>query len=117
LVVTDLIAGKRTLASNTVEELLQMADEFDAMAARAATPDARQALERVATRFRIFAAARPAHGPDRPLTPGAPAPAAGIYELRNVHGTQAGDIVQVARGELLPRAPSAFTWHLTRQVH
>jgi hypothetical protein len=33
-----------------------MAGEFDAMASRAATPDAKQALARLAARLRVFAA-------------------------------------------------------------
>jgi hypothetical protein len=90
--VKDLSLERKSFLENTIEELLQMSDEFDAMAARAATRDAEQALRRLATRFRIFAASRAASHPSRTLAaPGKPAPRAGIYELRNVFGTQSGE--------------------------
>jgi hypothetical protein len=89
--VTDLSLERKSLGVNTIEELLQISDEFDAMAARAATRDAEQALRRLATRFRIFAASRAASHPSRTLAaPGEPAPPAGRYELRNVLGTHSG---------------------------
>jgi hypothetical protein len=88
-----------------------MADEFDAMAVRAATLDAKQALERLAARCRVYAAERAVRRRNAPVKPGAPAPTTGTYELRNVHGTRAGGAIQVRRGALLPRAAQEFTWH------
>jgi plasmid stabilization system protein ParE len=44
------------LEANSVEADLRLADQFDALAAAARTASAKQALERLATRFRIFAA-------------------------------------------------------------
>ena len=113
--MANLTSERKSLTENTVEELLQMADEFDAMAARASTQDAKHALERLAARFRIYAAERARRQRNGPLAPGAPAPATGTYELRNVFGTQAGNSVQVRKGELLPRAAREFTWHREEQ--
>jgi hypothetical protein len=93
-----------------------MADEFDAMAGRAATLDARHALERLAARCRVYAAQRAARRRNAPVKPGAPAPTAGTYELRNVHGTRAGGTIQVRGGEILPRAAQEFTWHQTESA-
>ena len=108
--MTDSFLERKSLRENTIEELLQMSDELDAMATRAATRDAEQALRRLATRFRIFAASRAASHPSRTLAaPGKPAPRAGIYELRNVFGTQSTDKVGARKGDLLPRAPHEFT--------
>jgi len=109
--LANLTPERKSLAESTVEELLQIADEFDAMAARASTQDARHALERLGARFRIFAAGRAARRRNEPVAPGAPAPTAGTYELRNIFGTRAGDSVQVRKGELMPRAARAFSWH------
>ena len=50
--------SRKPLRERPVEELLQMAVEFDVMAATAVTQDSKQALERLATRFRTFAAMR-----------------------------------------------------------
>ncbi len=44
--------------------------------------------------------------------PGARAPAAGIYEQRNVLGAATGVRVTVTQGEALPAAPRGFTWIL-----
>jgi hypothetical protein len=112
--VTGLPFDRNPLGEGSVEELLQMAGEFDTMAARASTQSAKQALEKLAARFRIFAAGRAAHRRNEPVKPGAPAPTEGIYELRNVFGTQAGDTIQARTGELLPRAAREFTWHFTQ---
>ena len=109
--MANLTSERKSLAENTVEELLQMADEFDAMAARASTQDARHALARLGARFRIFAAGRASRQRNGSVAPGAPAPTTGTYELRNVFGTRAGSGVQVLKGELLPRAARAFSWH------
>ncbi len=93
--MADLSSERKSLIENTVEELLQMADEFDAMAATASTQDARQALRRLAARFRIFAAGRVAsrRGPS-PVTQGKPSSRNGTYQLRNVFGIRADDEVQ-----------------------
>jgi hypothetical protein len=58
MILAGLSFERKSLVENTVAELLQMADEFDAMAARATTDAARQALHRLAARFRIFASSR-----------------------------------------------------------
>jgi len=53
----DLISvSRKPLRERPVEELLAV--EFDVMAATAVTQDSKQALERLATRFRTFAAMR-----------------------------------------------------------
>ena len=70
--LANLADERKSLAENTVEELLQMADEFDAMAARASTQDAKQALERLGARFRIFAAGRASNRRNGSVLPGAP---------------------------------------------
>lgn len=119
--MADLTRERKSLVENTVEELLGIADEFDTLAASAATPDAKEALDKLATRFRIFAAGRASRRTvsrrsDEPVTPGSPAPSAGIYELRNVFGTRAGEVAQVRRAELLPRAPRGFTWQLVHEA-
>ena len=112
--MANLTFERRSLAENTVEELLQMADEFDAMATRASTQDARRALERLGARFRIFAAGRAAlQRGETPVRPGEPAPDDGVYELRNIFGRRAGTVVQGRKGQLLPRAASGLRWHLT----
>jgi hypothetical protein len=54
--MTDLTSGRKTLAEHAVQQILQTAVEFDAMAARAATQDGKQALERMASRLRVYAA-------------------------------------------------------------
>jgi hypothetical protein len=36
----------------------------------------------------------------------------GVYELRNVLGSPAGERAIVARGDPLPAAPRGFTWRL-----
>ena len=113
--MANFAANGASLDEKTVEELLRMADEFSTMADIAVTPSGKQALERLATRFRIFAA-RSATARQRNaelVRPGAPAPSAGLYELRNVFGTWVGDVARMQQGELLPRAPHEFTWHLT----
>ena len=108
--MTRLPSDRKPLGDRSVEELLHMAEEISAMAAAAVT-----SLERLATRFRVFAASRAnAHQPSgQAVRPGEPAPSAGLYELRNVFSTWVGQIVQVKQGELLPRAPREFTWILT----
>jgi hypothetical protein len=50
------------LEKNGVAEFLCLADEFDALAAAARTQEAKQGLERLATRFRVFAAQYAAKG-------------------------------------------------------
>ena len=93
--MAGLSLEKKSLGDNTVQELLQMADEFDAMAAVASIPDATQALGRLAARFRVFASGWAASQLDGGLAaPGKPAPRNGIYELRNAFGTQSGDAVR-----------------------
>ncbi len=110
----DLSSEGKSLLEHTIEELLQMADEFDVMAAGASTVDAEQALRRLATRFRIFATTHAASQPvGGAVAPGKAAPHTGVYELRNVFGTQSGDKISARRGDLLPRAPREFKWHLT----
>jgi len=105
---------RKSLVGNTIEQLLQMADEFDAMAAGAATSDAKQALLSLGARFRVFASSRAAAQDGAgPVAPGKPAPCNGMYELRNAFGAQAGNKVQAKKGELLPRAPREFTWCFT----
>ena len=113
--MTRLPSDRKPLGDRNVEELLHMAEEISAMAAAAVTPSAKRSLERLATRFRVFAASRAnAHQPSgQAVRPGEPAPSAGLYELRNVFSTWVGQIVQVKQGELLPRAPREFTWILT----
>jgi hypothetical protein len=113
--VTDLRFDGKPLGEESVEQLLHMADEIGALAATAITKDAKQALERLAARFRVFAASRATvRAPSGPaVKPGEAAPSAGVYELRNMFGSWVGDIVQVAQGESLPRAPHEFSWHLT----
>jgi hypothetical protein len=54
--VTVSPIGSPPLAETSVEELLRMAGEFDAMARGAATLEARQALARLAARLRVLAA-------------------------------------------------------------
>ncbi len=44
--------------------------------------------------------------------PGARAPIRGVYELRNVLGSPAGERATVARGDPLPAAPRGFTWQV-----
>jgi len=76
--------SRTSLRENTVQELLEHAAEFDAMAAIARTTKAKQALASIAARYRTFAAWRvapdqkdeelsaaapveiPAHDPRRP---------------------------------------------------
>jgi hypothetical protein len=108
--------AEQSLLENSVEELLHLADEFDDMAATACTEAARQELQRLASRFRVFAAGRAIAGRSdiAPAIPGGRTPCSGTYELRNVFGTRTGDVVQVRQAALLPRAPLGFTWHLTR---
>jgi hypothetical protein len=89
-----------------------MAEVVDVLASRATSRDTSQAFERLAARLRAYAVS----GATVRLRPGAPAPLAGIYELRNVFGTRAGDTGQARKGQLLPRAPREFTWHLVRQT-
>jgi hypothetical protein len=113
--VTSVLFDGKPLGEPSVEKLLHMADEIDAMAAVAMTQGAKQALERLAARFRIFAAnhatASLSEGPV--AMAGAPAPSTGLYKLRNVFGVWVGDVAQVQQGELLPSAPHECTWHLT----
>src|ERR1700759_2656359 len=91
-----------------------MAAEFDAMAASASTQEAKQALERLAARFRVSVAGRGAASPPNgPVKPGMSGPPAGVLDVRSIFGTWTGDIVRVRQGELLPRAPREFSWHLT----
>jgi hypothetical protein len=112
--VTGFTHARKSLAGKTVDELLRMAAEFEMMSVAAVTQEGRQALEGIAARLRAFAVVRSAdlQTSGQGVRPGAPASAAGLYELRNVFGTWVGDIVQVRHGELLPRAPREFTWHL-----
>jgi hypothetical protein len=44
------------------------------------------------------------------LKPGAPAPATGTYEKRNVFGTPTGNRINVNNGDPMPPAPRGFTW-------
>ena len=44
--------------------------------------------------------------------PGAQAPAAGVYELRNVLGSLTGTRVTLECGQNLPAAPRGFTWRV-----
>lgn len=113
--MTGMPFDRKPLGETSVEELLHMADEVGAMAAVAVTQDAKQALERLATRIRVFAASRAtASLPNGPTAmPGAPAPSTGLYELRNAFGIWVGDVAQVQQGELLPRAAHELTWYLT----
>jgi hypothetical protein len=110
-----LTSGRKILSEHTVEDLLLLAERFDAMAATAVTQDGKHALEQLATRFRVFAARRASdRQPNGQVAkPGTAALAGGLYELRNAFGTWVGDVVLVRPGELLPRAPHEFTWHLT----
>ncbi len=111
--VADLTFERKSLGGCTIEELLQIADEFDAMAARTPTQDAGEALGRLATRFRIYAAERATRQPKWPVGPGAPARAEGRYIHRSVFGTPAGNVVDfsvakrfLARRGSSPRTPS-----------
>ena len=85
------------------------AGEFDTMAARASTQGAKQALEKLAARFRIFAAGRAAHRRNEPVKPG-------HHELRNVFGTRAGGHNPGSDRRLLPRALREFTWHFAQST-
>ena len=112
--MTSVLFDGKPLGEPSVEKLLHMADEIDAMAAVAITQGAKQALERLATRFRVFAANHATASSEGPVAmAGAPAPSTGLYKLRNVSGIWVGDVAQVQQGELLPSAPPEFTWHLT----
>jgi hypothetical protein len=93
LVVTGLTSGRKILAKHAIEELLQRAERFDAMAATAVTQDGKQALEKLATRLRVLAArcASDHQSNGQGVKPGTPAPAAGVYELRNAFGTWGPD--------------------------
>ena len=78
--MTVLPIGSRPLAGTSVEELLRMAGEFDAMALSAATPDAKQALARLAASLRVFAATRASRcGPADLAIP--PPPESGLTPL------------------------------------
>jgi|tagenome__1003787_1003787.scaffolds.fasta_scaffold20364224_2 hypothetical protein len=116
--VTGWTSERRSLGERTVEEILPTAEELDGMAATAVTPGGKQALTRLATRFRIFAARRAtAREPNGPaIRPGGTGPSPGLYELRDVFGTWEGDVVKVRQGELLPRAPHELTWHPTTEA-
>jgi hypothetical protein len=46
----------------------------------------------------------------REYPPGTRAPAAGLYEQRNVLGSPTGERIAVAQGDTLPAAPRGFTW-------
>jgi hypothetical protein len=72
--VTRLPSDRKPLGDRSVEELLHMAEEISAMAAAAVTPSAKRSLERLATRFRVFAASRAnAHQPSgQAVRPGEP---------------------------------------------
>ena len=48
--------------------------------------------------------------------PGEPASVGGLYRQSNVFGTATEAVVQVSRGEKLPRAPIGFAWRLTREI-
>jgi hypothetical protein len=57
------------LKEDRVTEFLCLADRFDALAAEARTTHAKQGLERLATRFRVFAARYATRGTsDQPST-------------------------------------------------
>ena len=58
--------ARRTLAEQSVEELLGRAAEMDAMAATATTIDVRHSLEKLALRFRALAEERRAREGIRP---------------------------------------------------
>jgi hypothetical protein len=57
--------ARRTLAEQSVEELLGRAAEMDAMAATATTMDVRHSLEKLALRFRALAEDRRLRGDNR----------------------------------------------------
>jgi hypothetical protein len=46
--------------------------------------------------------------------PGHPAPAAGVYRLLNVFGTETEAAAHVAQGQPLPPAPWGYNWRLER---
>ena len=58
--------ARRTLAEQSVEELLGRAAEMDAMAATATTIDVKHSLEKLALRFRALAEERRAREGNRP---------------------------------------------------
>jgi hypothetical protein len=48
------------------------------------------------------------------FAPGMQAPAAGVYEQRNVLGSFTGVRVTVGQGDVLPAAPRGFTWSIVK---
>jgi hypothetical protein len=48
----------------------------------------------------------------REYPPATRAPAAGVYEQRNVLGAATGVRISVAQHDALPTAPRGFTWRL-----
>jgi len=75
--VRDLMSS-RTLSAFTVQELLERAAELDTLATNAKTPAGKRTLASVASRYRLLASWRAAHGqPDPQLSP---APLIGIAE-------------------------------------
>lgn len=52
----------------------------------------------------------------REYSPGALAPAGGIYEQCNVLGSTTGVRVTLASGQKLPAAPRGFTWRVVEPL-
>ena len=97
------------LSKRAVDELLQEAAKYEAMAASARTLEVAGGLLRLAERFRELARQRagaPVH------QPGEPASETGVYHQLNIFGTKTGVTVTVQRGAPLPAAPRGFTWCL-----
>jgi hypothetical protein len=106
------LTTKRISAAD-VQQLLRRAAELEAMAADAVTTThTKEALLRLAARYRT--AASPPAARDAPVTqhPGEMARMGGLYKQLNIFGTPTGATVRAKQGEPLPAAPRGFTWRL-----
>lgn len=100
------------LERRTVDELLQDAAKYEAMAASCTTLGVAEGLLRLAARIRRLARERTGALVQQP---GEVASESGAYHELNVFGSKTGITINIEQGATLPIAPRGFSWSVEEE--